>query len=73
MAIYTDTIHLITDGNIQELHDFAKSMGMKKNWFQNHRKPHYDLFGTMKQKAIEKGAVLKSSRELVLILNMIKR
>ena len=42
--------------NLDELHAFAKSIGLKTDWFQNKKVPHYDLFGAMIQKAIAAGA-----------------
>jgi hypothetical protein len=68
--VYTDNIHLIAD-SIEELHAFAASIGLKKCWFQNKKNknhPHYDVFGRIPQKAIEHGALLVSSREILKIL-----
>lgn len=65
--VYTDNIHLIAS-TTEELHAFAKKIGLSQNWFQHHdRHPHYDLFGRKKKKAIEMGAMLVSKREIVLI------
>lgn len=45
--IYFDGVHLATDGSIEELHIFAQSIGLKREWFQSHpRHPHYDVFGS---------------------------
>lgn len=42
--ILFDGIHLATTGEIKELHDFAKSIGLKASWFQNDgRLEHYDI------------------------------
>ncbi len=69
--IYTDGIHLITDGDIEELHTFAKKIGLKRDWFQaNKRHPHYDIFRSMVSAAISNGAVVVSRRKIV---NMLKR
>jgi hypothetical protein len=40
--------HLISDHDIEELHAFARKIGLKKEWFQDKRNkdfyyPHYDL------------------------------
>ncbi len=42
--LYTDGIHLIAD-SIEELHTFANSIGLNRNYFYGKRKghPHYDL------------------------------
>lgn len=74
MSVFIDEQgHLITDGDLTELHAFAKSIGMKPGWFQNkHCKqphPHYDVFSSgLRRKAIEAGAVEISSRDTVRIL-----
>lgn len=42
--ILTDGIHLVSDSSLAELHKFARKMGLKREWFQDHKKyPHYDL------------------------------
>jgi hypothetical protein len=71
--LYTDGIHLITDEvSMNELHEFAESIGVKRCWFHNPRgknKPHYDLTKPeLIEKAIENGVKLVSSKEIVLIL-----
>lgn len=65
--IITDGIHLISDESIEELHKFAKKLGLKRSWFQDHKKhPHYDLTSIrMKEKAIKMGCVFIGSRDLV--------
>jgi len=46
-VVYFDGVHLATDGPLQELHDAAAAIGLKRAWFQaNRRHPHYDVFGT---------------------------
>lgn len=76
--VYTDKTHLIAD-SLTELHSFAKKLGLKREWFQfkipNENggisfKPHYDLFGSKKQKAIDLGAKLVSSKEIVAICKL---
>lgn len=44
--IFTDGKHLIST-NPDELHKFAKSIGLKREWFQNKpgKIPHYDIWG----------------------------
>ena len=63
--VYTDKIHLVAD-TLEELHNFATNIGLKKEWFQEHPKhPHYDIWGIMLKKAISSGAVVISSKDLV--------
>jgi len=68
--IYTDTIHLISDSSVEELHRFAVSIGLLHGWFQDHPlRPHYDLTTVRKRKkALDGGAKKVSPREIVEIL-----
>lgn len=46
------------DDDLQELHDFAEQIGLKRAWFQNkHYAPHYDLAPSKRALAIKNGAV----------------
>lgn len=65
--IYTDNVgHMVAD-SLEELHDFAKELGLKREWFQDHpRHPHYDLTTQrMRNKALRLGAQLADRREIV--------
>ncbi|KPL02551.1 MAG: hypothetical protein AMK75_02645 [Planctomycetes bacterium SM23_65] len=55
--------HLTTDGDIEELHVFAQRIGLKREWFQNVRVPHYDLRPSLRRKALAAGARFVSARE----------
>lgn len=57
--------HLVSDTSIEELHEFALLLGLRREWFQIRSIPHYDLTGDVYLLAIEQGAILVSSRELV--------
>lgn len=55
--------HLTAD-TLDELHEFATSIGLKRAWFQNHRlMPHYDLTPGKRAIAVRKGAVEISTTE----------
>lgn len=42
--IITDGTHLVSTESEEELHLFARKMGLKRQWYQNHpQHPHYDL------------------------------
>jgi hypothetical protein len=59
--------HLVAD-NVEELHRFAESMGIKRSWFSNKRgryQPHYDLNEFQYEEALKRGAIEISSKELV--------
>ncbi|MGH9833054.1 MAG: DUF4031 domain-containing protein [Blastocatellia bacterium] len=58
--------HLVSDASLEELHEFAESLGLRREWFQMKSIPHYDLTGELYQLALERGATLVSSREVVL-------
>ena len=56
--------HLFAD-SVNELHTFAKQIGLKRSWFQkNATLPHYDLTQTKRKRAILAGAVEMSDQEL---------
>ena len=56
----------LTEEGLEELHQMAVRIGLKRAWFQNHpRHPHYDLSPLGRSLAIRAGAVPVSSRELV--------
>ncbi|MEK7831297.1 MAG: DUF4031 domain-containing protein [Acidobacteriota bacterium] len=57
--------HLVSDDSIEELHEFATGLGLRREWFQMKSIPHYDLTGAVYELAIERGAILVSSREIV--------
>lgn len=57
--------HLVSDSSLEELHEFAAELGMRREWFQMKSIPHYDLTGDVYRLAIERGAILVSSREIV--------
>jgi hypothetical protein len=65
--VYTDKVHMVAD-NLGELHDFATRIGLRREWFQNHsRHPHYDLWGSRLKSALNRGAVVVNSKEIVRI------
>ena len=57
--------HLVSDSSLEELHQFAAELGLRREWFQQKSIPHYDLTGTVYEMALERGAILVSSREIV--------
>lgn len=55
--------HLTAD-TLEELHEFARRLGLKRTWFQDHIVvPHYDLSPGKHAKAIENGATYMSQIE----------
>lgn len=43
--------------SLDELHQMADRLGLKRVWFQDKFIPHYDLVASKRKKAIELGAV----------------
>ena len=60
--------HLAAD-TLDELHEFAARLGMRRSWFQsgNGRHPHYDLVKSRRDRAVALGALEVSGRDLVLM------
>ena len=60
--------HLMTDGEPKELHRFAKSIGLNRNWAQREgtRYLHYDLVPSKRKLAVNNGAIEVSEREIVI-------
>lgn len=56
--------HMAAD-SLEELHEMAKSIGLREEWFQNGPLPHYDLCQSKKRLAIRQGAVRVSTKELI--------
>lgn len=48
--------HLLTS-DLDELHEFALDIGLRREWFQDTTFPHYDLTRNKRTKAIQHGAV----------------
>lgn len=49
--------HLVAD-SLKELHDFARRIGLKRQWFQDRGfYPHYDVTIAIREKALRLGAV----------------
>jgi hypothetical protein len=62
--------HLVAD-NIESLHEFAKKIDVKRCWFHNKRRakrPHYDIREAKLKLALDNGAKLVTSFEVVLFL-----
>jgi len=61
---YEQSCHLYAD-TLQELHELAQSIGLKREWFQDHHLlPHYDLTPSKRKAAIKAGAKPKDRHHL---------
>ena len=75
MAILVDTAiwpahdrlwcHLISDTSVDELHAFARELGIPERGFEG---DHYDIPDEYRLEAIAKGAIPVTSREIVTAL-----
>ena len=55
-----------TPENLQELHQVARAIGLKRSYFQNRPGfPHYDLVPSKRQLAIAQGVIEKSLSEWI--------
>lgn len=56
--------HLTCDGDLAELHAFAKKIGLRREWFQDRLSgAHYDLTARRRAAAVAAGAVEVSGRK----------
>ena len=61
--------HLFSDKDLNELHEFARQLGLKREWFQNKKKfPHYDITENKRTEAIQLGARIISRDEFITFL-----
>jgi hypothetical protein len=59
---YPEACHLFAD-SLEELHAFAKTLGLKRGWFHQAIVPHYDLTPNKRDQAIQAGAKETTTRE----------
>ena len=75
MAVYVDKLcdygwrhgpscHLIAD-SVEELIQFAQSMGLRREWYQPKSSPHFDLTADGRASAVRGGAVELNNRDFV--------
>jgi len=56
--------HMVAD-TLEELHEMADAVGLRREWFQSGRWNHYDVSKGRRAKAITLGAIEISDREIV--------
>ncbi len=66
MAVYVDAAknpygrmlmcHMLAD-SLDELHQMADKIGVKRKWFQNKNVPHYDICKSKRALAVKFGAL----------------
>jgi hypothetical protein len=57
--------HMVSDRSVEELHAFALEIGLRRRWFQDGPRPHYDLRPSKRRLALAKGAKEVNTRLLV--------
>jgi len=64
--------HLVAD-SIDELHEFAKKLGMRKEWFQHAASyPHYDITVKTRVCALELGALIGNRIQIITCARKLK-
>lgn len=61
---YSHYCYLIAD-SVDELHQFAVGLGLKREWFQAKSMPHYDLVFGMRAAVRRAGAIEIDDKEIV--------
>jgi len=59
--------HLLAD-TLEELHAMARRVGLKREWFQDRKTPHYDLCQAKRRLAVRAGAVEIDRRRTVALI-----
>jgi hypothetical protein len=57
--------HMVSDRSLEELHTFASEIGLRRRWFQDGPRPHYDLRPSKRRLAVARGAEEVNARALV--------
>ena len=57
--------HMVSDESVEELHEFAARIGLKRKAFQGVSRPHYDLRPSKRRLAVSMGAQEVGMRDLV--------
>ncbi|RUT76882.1 DUF4031 domain-containing protein [Marinobacter sp. NP-6] len=64
--------HMVAD-NLSELHQFAQSIGVRREWFQASASyPHYDVSLVRRQLALNAGALVGTRRQIICCAKKLK-
>lgn len=62
---WTRSCHMYAD-TLEELHAMARSIGMRRSWFQDKETlPHYDLVPARRKAAVQLGAIEHTREQMV--------
>lgn len=77
MSVYVDDARIpwrrgikmshLTADSLEELLAFGRRLGLKRQWLQNVRCPHFDISEAMRSRAVGTGASETSAREVARI------
>ena len=56
---------MVSDRSVDELHAFASEIGLRREWFQDGPRPHYDLRPSKRRLAVSRGSEEVGVRDLV--------
>ena len=65
MSVRLDTAGHLTADSADELHAFAASVGLRREWFQSHRLWHYDITTWSKRRRALRAAVFAQGRQVL--------
>ena len=57
--------HMVSDESVEELHEFAAKIGLKRKAYQSVSRPHYDLRPSKRRLAVSLGAEEVGKRDLL--------
>lgn len=59
--------HMVAD-TLEELHAMAEKLRLRREWFQDHATPHYDICQAKRKEAVKLGAKEIDRRQVVSII-----
>lgn len=64
---WSEACHLVAD-ELDQLHAFARRLGLHREWFQDKSTPHYDLTRGKREAAVRMGAIEIDRTQLVALM-----
>jgi hypothetical protein len=63
----------LTGDPLEELHDFAQQLGLRRAWFQPKSIPHYDLNPYLRELAVNNGAIALDRKAFLKVVREIRK